>query len=152
MAKETRFFDAFGRQLKLSIHTFAPARVITFDKAKQEATIELLFKSVDQEGNAESYPPLEKVPVIGMRYEVSEATDVTIEGLKADAVDVNGNDGTFKTREPIVMTPFYKPDDIVFVAFAERALDNLQNRPFDPDSYRTHSLVDAVIIGGYQLT
>lgn len=152
MSESTKLFDGFARHIKLSVHTFAPARIISYNNAKQEATVELLFKSVDQEGNAESYPPIEGVPVLGMRYAVEQLTDVTINGLKADAVDVDGTSGTIKTREPLVLTPFYKPNDVVFVAFAERALDNLQSKPFDPDSHRTHSLVDAVIIGGYQLT
>lgn len=151
MAKETRFFDGFARHIKLSIHTFAPARILSYDKVKQEAVIELLFKSVDQDGNAESYPPIEKVPVLGMRYELA-SSGVNISGLLANGTNVNGANATLSSREPLVLTPFYKPNDVVFVAFAERALDNLQNKPFDPDSHRTHSLVDAVIIGGYQLT
>lgn len=38
-------------------------------------------------------------------------------------------------------------DDIVFVAFSERALDNLQKEPFDPDASRMHDIRDAVILG-----
>lgn len=151
MSESTKLFDGFARHIKLSIHTFAPARIISYDKAKQEAVIELLFKSVDRDGNAESYPPIEKVPVLGMRYELA-SSGVNISGLLANGTNVNGANATLSSREPLVMIPSFKPNDIVFVAFADRALDNLQNKPFDPDSHRTHSLVDAVIIGGYQLT
>lgn len=168
MAKETRFFDGFARHIKLSIHTFAPARIISYDKVKQEATVELLFKSVDQEGNAESYPPIEGVPVLGMRYDLTQSIEVEIDNLTVEQYvvyadggftsggteikDVDGENGRIRFKQPLNLTPSFKPNDIVFVAFAERALDNLQNKPFDPDSHRTHSLVDAVIIGGYQLT
>lgn len=39
---------------------------------------------------------------------------------------------------------------VVFVAIAERALDNLQDRPFDPESSRMHDLRDAVVIGEWE--
>lgn len=39
---------------------------------------------------------------------------------------------------------------VVFVAIAERALDNLQDQPFDPDSSRMHDLRDAVVIGEWE--
>ncbi|WP_426353651.1 Gp138 family membrane-puncturing spike protein [Exiguobacterium sp. R-39] len=42
-------------------------------------------------------------------------------------------------------------DDIVFVAFSERALDNLQKKPFDPDASRMHDVRDAVILGVIEL-
>lgn len=37
--------------------------------------------------------------------------------------------------------------DVVFVAFSERALDNLQKEPFDPDASRMHDIRDAVVLG-----
>ncbi|MCK6164673.1 MULTISPECIES: Gp138 family membrane-puncturing spike protein [Bacillus] len=40
---------------------------------------------------------------------------------------------------------------MVFLSFADRALDNLTNKPFDPDSTRTHDITDAVVIGVYEL-
>jgi len=42
-------------------------------------------------------------------------------------------------------------NDIVFVAFAERALDNLQTKPFDPDASRMHDIRDAVVLGVLEL-
>ena len=42
-------------------------------------------------------------------------------------------------------------DDIVFVGFAERALDNLQKEPFDPDASRLHDIRDAVVLGVIEL-
>lgn len=41
--------------------------------------------------------------------------------------------------------------DIVFVAFSERALDNLQKEPFDPDASRMHDIRDAVVLGVLEL-
>lgn len=41
--------------------------------------------------------------------------------------------------------------DVVFVAFSERALDNLQKTPFDPDATRMHDVKDAVILGVLEL-
>ena len=42
-------------------------------------------------------------------------------------------------------------NDIVYVSFAERALDNLQDEAFDPDASRMHDIKDAVIIGVMEL-
>lgn len=129
MAAETKFFDELGRVLKLSIHTFAPARVLSFNYSKQEADIELLFMS-NSGGVLEKIPMIPGVPVLSMRYRIEESN------------------GTSYTRT-------YKSDlragDVVFVAFCERAIDNLSSQPFDPEYRRTHDYRDAVIIGGWGL-
>lgn len=41
--------------------------------------------------------------------------------------------------------------DIVHVNFTDRALDYLNNKPFDPQLTRRHSMNDAVIVGIYNL-
>ena len=44
-----------------------------------------------------------------------------------------------------------KVGSCVFVSFAERSLDNLDgNKTFDPDSRRTHSINDPVVIGVWE--
>ncbi|PAE96783.1 Gp138 family membrane-puncturing spike protein [Shouchella clausii] len=66
-----------------------------------------------------------------------------------------GTDGKTKEYSPILSAPVMKhcdPDiktgSLVFVSFAERALDNLvNNQTFDPDSNRMHSINDAVVMG-----
>jgi hypothetical protein len=112
MGKDTKFFDGFANYIKLSIHTFAPARIVAYYEDTKEADIEILFMSADTNGNLAKYPMIPKVPVL--RHV----------GLLSS-------------------------NDVVFVAIAERALDNLQNTPFDPDSVRMHDLRDAVVIGAW---
>jgi hypothetical protein len=40
--------------------------------------------------------------------------------------------------------------DVVFCGVSERALDNLQRVPFDPEFSRTHDLKDCVVIGKWK--
>ncbi|WP_026678221.1 Gp138 family membrane-puncturing spike protein [Fictibacillus gelatini] len=122
MAGDTNFFDLIERRIKLSLHTFAPARVIKFNEGKRTVDVELLFLSVDKNGDTDRYPLIEDAPVLGHRYKV---------------------DGIIKTYSPVLQT-----GDVVFVAFAERALDNLNGgKPFDPEYRRTHDIRDAVVLG-----
>ncbi|MCU9592205.1 Gp138 family membrane-puncturing spike protein [Bacillus sp. FSL M7-1004] len=69
------------------------------------------------------------------------------------------NDGEYLHEYPLIEhAPVLKhvEDDIkvgscVFVSFAERSLDNLDgNKTFDPDSRRTHSINDPVVIGVWE--
>lgn len=122
MGADTRFFDQLIRTIKLSIHTIAPARVLSFNESKQTADIELLFLSLDNDGDLTKQPPIEDVPVLGMRYKV------------------NGSVNQY--------TPYLKKNDVVFVGFAERALDNLEGpKVFDPEFSRMHSYSDAIVLG-----
>jgi hypothetical protein len=114
MGKETRFFDAFEKRIKLSIHTFAPGRVVRYYSTTKEADIELLFMSADKNGVLAKYPLIQKAPVLKHVGVLSE-------------------------------------NDVVFVAFSERALDNLQNKPFDPGTRRMHDVRDAVVIGAWDV-
>lgn len=66
-----------------------------------------------------------------------------------------GNDGSTKEYSPILSAPVLKhcePDikvgTVVIVSFAERSIDNLvNNQTFNPDSTRTHSINDAIVMG-----
>lgn len=113
MGADTKAFDAMIKHIKMSINTFAPARIVKYYPGeKAEADIEILFKyQVDGAGNTARYPMINRVPVMN------------------------------EVRKDL------KPGQEVFVAFAQRALDNMQNVPFDPGFQRMFSISDAVVIG-----
>jgi hypothetical protein len=115
MSKETQAFDAVIKNIKLSINTFAPARIVNYyPGVKAEADIEILFKyQVDSYGNTARYAMVNRVPVMN----------------------------EVKTT--------LQPNDMVFVAFAQRALDNLQEVPFDPGFRSMFAIKDAVVIGSW---
>lgn len=114
MAIETKFIDALTQRIRLQVHTGAPARVVKYHADTKEADIQLLFLVVEKNGQSESYPLIERAPVL-------------------------------KHVGPLAM------GNIVYVAFAERALDNLQNVPFDPDAHRMHDVRDAIVLGVIEL-
>ena len=148
MANDTKFIDLLERRIKLSIRTQAPARVISFDEGKQTADVELLFLSVDTDGDADKYPVLQDVPILGMRYKISHPIPANIAGLTGAYGGVDGSNGIIHTKQEIEFKPFLKKNDVVFVEFAERALDHLNGTtPFDPEFNRTHDQRDAVITG-----
>ncbi|WP_406595181.1 Gp138 family membrane-puncturing spike protein [Bacillus velezensis] len=69
------------------------------------------------------------------------------------------NDGEYLHEYPLIehapvlkhVEPDIKVGSSVFVSFAERSLDNLNgNKTFDPDSRRTHSINDPVVIGVWE--
>ncbi|MED5050665.1 hypothetical protein P9850_02110 [Anoxybacillus rupiensis] len=142
MAKDTKFLDAFARQIKLSIHTIAPAKVVRFSETKQTADIQLLFMTVYADGTKEPYGMIEDVPVLYQRFKLNQGQSFT--------ATINGVTQTVQVEQDLVYTPFLRAGDIVVVGFAERALDNLTNRPFDPEFHRTHSVQDAIILGVLQ--
>lgn len=152
MSQETRFVETIVKHIKMSIHTFAPARVVSFNEAKQEADIEILFMAIDVRGGASKYPLIPAVPVMGMRYKINDAFAATITGL-TDPADggIDGSAATIKPKNPIVFNAHLEKGDIVWVAFSERAIDNLQSKPFDPGQRRMFDLRDAVIMGGWKL-
>lgn len=150
MSIQTEAIKAVMHSIKLSMHTFAPAKVLSFDEAKQEANIELLFMQVNGSGKTTKYPMIMGVPVLGMRYKVEEYA-ATVTGLTDPDGAVDGSAAKIKPKTEMVYKPFLKKDDIVFVAFAERALDNLQKQPFNPEYSRMFNIQDAVIIGTWGL-
>lgn len=139
MAKDTKFVEALIRQIKTSIHTFGPAKVISYDEKKREAAIQPLFMTMDKEGNLEPYSVIEHVPVLGMRYKFNKGDSVSCR--------IGGSQTTIEIDEPIEMVPFLKDGDPVWYAIAERSIDNLSDKPFDPDDPRTHHITDAVVVG-----
>lgn len=142
MAKDTKFLDAFARQIKLSIHTIAPAKVVRFKENERKADIQLLFMTVYSDGTKEPYKLLEDVPVMFQRFKLNKGQSFT--------AIINGVSQTVQVEQELVYTPFLRAGDIVLVGFAERALDNLTNKPFDPEFHRTHSVQDAVVLGVLQ--
>ena len=148
MAKDTKFIDLLEQRIKLSIHTTAPARVISYNESKRTADVELLFMSVDQDDNAEKYKVIEGVPVQGMRYKIPESFKAAISSLIPTEGSIDGSNASVKIDNAIEFTPFLKKDDVVVVSFAERALDNLNGiKTFDPEFHRTHDINDCIVLG-----
>lgn len=127
MSAETNYTDMILHLTKLTLHTYAPAKVLEFYESEQAADIELLFMSADRAGSLMKYPIILRAPVQGMRYKIK--------------------DPTLAPDKELDFVPFLKPGDIVTVAFAERAIDNLQKIPFNPEFRRTHNIKDAIITG-----
>jgi hypothetical protein len=113
MALEDRFANILMRNIKLSLHTFVPARVVKYYSSTKEADLEILFKQVVKGGSTHNYPMIQKAPVL----------------KHVGALAVN---------------------DVVFCGVSERALDNLQRVPFNPEFSRTHDLRDCVVIGVWE--
>lgn len=120
----------------------APAKVVKYDENKQRADIQLLFMTVYADGTKEPYRLLEDVPVMFQRFKLNKGRSFT--------ATINGVSQTVQVEQELVYTPFLRAGDIVLVGFAERALDNLTNKPFDPEFHRTHSVQDAIVLGVLQ--
>jgi len=64
--------------------------------------------------------------------------------------------GNTQKQAVLIMVPVLthvgalKENDLVFCAFAQRALDHLQIKPFNPQSTRMFALTDAVVIGKWE--
>jgi hypothetical protein len=122
MSKETTFTDNLIRSIKLSINTLAPAKIVKFNEAERTASIEVLFMTKNKDGTLDKLPMIENVPVVGQKFK---------------------EDGSVK-----VYTPYLEPNDIVFVGFCQRSLDNLGPNHFDPGMKRTHDMAYAIVLGG----
>lgn len=147
MGIQTQTIDNLIKHIKLSIHTGMPARVVAYNEAKREADIELLFMQVDVYGNEVKYPLIVGVPVMGMRYKVKQSFSAEVGGLKYVGNAVDGGAATIKPTEEIELVPSLRKDDVVWVSFAERALDNLTKQPFNPEFKRMFDVRDAVVLG-----
>lgn len=83
-------------------------------------------------------------------YSDTKEADVELSFMQVDT------DGTADKYPLIERAPVLKhvgpltAGKTVFVAIAERALDNLQDKPFDPESSRMHDVRDAVVIGEWE--
>ncbi|MGM0806529.1 MAG: hypothetical protein ACQET8_17445 [Bacillota bacterium] len=116
-----------------------------------EADVEILFLSRRTDGSFFQYPLIERAPVLGMRYKVKKEFNASITGITVTEGSVNSSNVTIKPNAEIELIPSLKKGDIVFVAFAQRALDNLQSKPFDPGTIRKHDIRDAVVLGVHGL-
>lgn len=125
MSYADTFLNIYIRQRLLTMHTAMPAKIVSYDEAQGRATIQPLFMTKEYGKPPEPLPVVENVPVLKHRL---------------------------RTEGGIVQeyTPVYEKDDVVFVAFAERALDAVladPGRVVLPSDTRHHSLNDAVILG-----
>lgn len=106
---------AIDSKLK-DIHTALPAKIISFNKAKQVADIQIVQKRLFTDGTEELYPPLIDVPVQYLRG------------------------GGFSITFPL------SSGDSGLLVFAERSLDEwlVNGAEKVPEDSRTHSVSDAV--------
>lgn len=106
------------------LHTGLPARVIAFDEAKGSCQVQVLLNRVfvneDDSSSIIAIPPIDNVPII---YEGGAGWSITY---------------------PLA------PGDIVFLAFAERSIDDwLETEPgqlVTPTQVRKHDLSDAIAL------
>ncbi|MFB6475781.1 Gp138 family membrane-puncturing spike protein [Paenibacillus glucanolyticus] len=115
--------NALIEEKLLNLHTGMPCKVISFDDSSMRAIVQPLFMTKEMGASPEALPLIQDVPVLKHRFKV---------------------DG----GQPQVYEPVYEAGDIVFVAFAQRALDDaLGGQMVYPDFNRRHDLNDAVILG-----
>lgn len=147
MSAETKLFDNLIHLIKMQIHTFVPARVVSFNQTTQQANIEVLFMSRDKNGNTSTVPMIEDVPVLGMRYRAVGSHTAVVNGLQGVHGGVDGTAAVITPTQEIEYRPFLKSGDIVFCGISERSLDNLQSAPFDPEARRMFNIRDCVVLG-----
>lgn len=130
MAKSVQFMKAFEDRIKSSIRTFMPGQIVSFDNTNQEADVQPLYlENLFDEDMPGKMPMLESVPVISFNLYQEDSGESTAKVFKQS----------------------YKRGDVVFIAICDRDIDELQKKPFAPDSKKKFSLKDAVIIGGWNL-
>lgn len=104
-----------------SFNVSLPCKVLAFNSGTCKATVQPLLKIGDL-----TPAPIEAVPVLGHRYRV-----------EIDGVEVE------KAHKPVLHV-----GDLVLVVCADREIKNvLGGQIASPDTDRTHSLNDAVIVG-----
>ena len=107
----------------MNLNTAMPCKVLSYNQGARTAKIQPLYMSKEVGQQPEPLSPIEDVPVLFQRFQV--------------------NGGT-----PQEYMPVLNAGDIVFVVFAQRALDNvLSGHIAYPEFHRHHSLRDAVITG-----
>ena len=106
---------AIDSKLK-EVHTALPAKIVSFNKAKQVADVQIVQKRLFNDGTEEFYPPLIDVPVQYLRG------------------------GGFSFTFPLSI------GDSGLLIFAERSLDEwlVNGAEQVPEEVRTHSVSDAV--------
>ncbi len=114
------FFNKLTEQLLDGINNCMLAKIETFDHKKMKANVIPLVKYRNKDNSIEERPMLIEVPV------------------------------SFVKAGPFVIRPPYQSGDIVLLVFADEDIENVlfSGDISEPNSARTHSLDDAIIIGG----
>lgn len=142
-ARSKNFFDVYANYIFNTIRTFTPGIIVSYDKGKMVADVQPSILLIPDEGNTPvKMGMLQDVPVINHRFEYLEEVGRG-SGLS------HYHEEELKTR---IMTPIFKPGDVVMLAICDRNIDNLQKGLFVANSSKKFSMNDAVIIGGWNLT
>ncbi|OES45223.1 Gp138 family membrane-puncturing spike protein [Domibacillus iocasae] len=124
MSQATAFFENLQANLLANLNTGMPCRVISYNKELREAKIQPLFKTKEKGRDPIDRSPVEGVPVVFQRYEVSYP------------------DGS---KEILVCTPDLKRNDVVWVSFAQRdmadVLDGKSAYPGPETAFKTNNAV-----------
>ncbi|WP_416730310.1 hypothetical protein [Fictibacillus sp. JL2B1089] len=86
MSADTNFADSMIRNIKISLHTFVPARVVKYYSSTKEADLEILFTQVIKGGRSVKYPMILKAPVL-KHVGIVEPDDVVFCGVSERALD-----------------------------------------------------------------
>lgn len=142
-ARGKNFFNVYANYIFNTIRTFTPGIIVNYNKENMVADVQPSILLIPDEGNTPvKMGMLQDVPVINHRFEFLD--DVRI-GQGMD----HYHEEKFVTR---IMTPIFKPGDVVMLAICDRNIDNLQKGLFVANSSKKFSMNDAVIIGGWNLT
>lgn len=125
MSNSTSFYDNFSNNIKKSIRTFMPGVIVSYDKKNNEADVQPSYLTPNEAGMSYEIPMLQSVPIISFNLREKD------------------------TSTSKVYIQDFSVGDTVMLAICDRAIDDLEQKKFYPDSERMFNPVDAVIIGGY---
>lgn len=149
MSSAERLLKQIFREELTNIHTSMPCSVVAYYKDTYTADIQPLFVRTLVDGSKIQYQMLCNVPIAEhvIKHEIKEPDElegyiglqeVLVEDKKI--IEVIGPEKTYQiTQTEFKIVIPLKEGDIVFVNFAERALDGA--------GHRKHDLTDAVIVG-----
>lgn len=103
MSRATSFFEDLQWNVLAALNTGMPGRVLSYNKDLREAKVQLLFQMKEKGRDPVDRAPVEGVPVLFQRYEVSYPD----------------SPGGMRT-ETLTFTPVLQKNDIVWVQFAQR--------------------------------
>ena len=131
MSQATEFFQNFYANLLANLNTGMPGRVLSYNKELREAKVQLLFQMKEKGQEPVDRSPIEGVPVIFQRYEVSYPDSPV------------GN-----RTETLTFTPVLQKHDIVWVQFAQRDMaDVMGGKTAYPGPETAFKTNNAVITG-----
>lgn len=115
----TTFFNNFSGQIIGGINNCMLGKIEKFDGEAMKAEVSPLVKFRNKDESLETRPLLIEVPV------------------------------SFLKAGPFIIRPPYRNGDIVLVVFADEDIENvlLSGELSNPNSTRTHSLDDAIVVG-----